>query len=246
MAQPQSLADVEAVVLAGGLGSRLRGVVRCPKVVAEVAGRPFLAHVLEKLREAGICRALLCTGVGGAQVAGALGDGARLGIRLRYAREPRPLGTAGALRWALASGALGPGPALVLNGDSLIDLDLAAFIDRHRRAGVPASVALAQVSDRGRFGAVITDAGGRIRAFREKRGRGPGLVNAGVYLLERAVLDAVAPGRPVSLEREVLPGLLGAGGVRGVVTGGPLVDIGTPASFRAAQGLFARGGWRAR
>jgi NDP-sugar pyrophosphorylase family protein len=232
---------LEAVVLAGGLGTRLRRVIGDrPKVIADVAGRPFIERVLERLRRAGIRRALLCTGFGGEEVERTLGDGSRLHMQLRYAREPEPLGTGGALRLATTVADLVHGSSLVLNGDSVVTLDLPAFFAQHRNAAAIASVALAKVPDRARFGEVTVGCDGRIVAFREKGGDGPGWVNAGIYLFEREVLDAIPTGRPVSLEREVLPALPRVGVVLGIVAPGPLVDIGTPASFRMAQHLFAR------
>jgi NDP-sugar pyrophosphorylase family protein len=236
MAQPMSLTMPAAVVLAGGLGSRLRSVVGDrPKVLAPVAGRPFLEYLLRQLVEAGVRDAVLCTGFGADAVAEVMGDGTRFGLRLRYSREDRPLGTGGALRQAVPL--LGPGPALILNGDSFVPLPLASLGALHARRAARATLLLARVPDCGRFGAVSVDCEGRIVRFEEKTRPGPGLVNAGVYLVERTVLEGIPAGREVSLEKEVFPGLIGA--LAGLVVDADLVDIGTPESLAAAQRLFA-------
>ena len=198
-------------MLAGGYGTRLRGVVgACPKVVAPVAGRPFLGYVLHQLRQAGIHQVVLCTGHLGEMVVDALGDGSRFGLRLRYLRESQPLGTAGALRAAVREVGSGPGPLVVLNGDSLVEADLAAMLQAHQRWRAGATMLVARTGTRGRFGAVAVDREGRIVAFDEKGPAGEGLVNAGVYLIEPEVLEGIPGGRAVSLEREVFPRLLGS------------------------------------
>jgi NDP-sugar pyrophosphorylase family protein len=236
VAQPVSLNVPVAVVLAGGLGSRLRAVVGDrPKALAPVAGRPFLEYLLRHLADAGVREAVLCTGFGADAVAEVMGDGARFGLRLRYSREDRPLGTGGALRQAAAM--LGPGPALVLNGDSLVSLPLAALCALHAGRAARATLLLARVPDCSRFGAVSIDPDGRMLRFEEKHRAGPGLVNAGVYLVEQSVLQTIPGGREVSLEKEVFPGLIG--GLYGLVVDTELVDIGTPESLAAAQRLFA-------
>jgi NDP-sugar pyrophosphorylase family protein len=239
--------DVSAAILAGGLGTRLRPVVADrPKVLARVAGRPFLCYLLDQLAQAGLGEVLLLTGHLGEQVRDELGDGYG-GVRLVYSREPAPLGTGGAVRAAL--GCLKAPAVLLLNGDSFFEVDLPAFYRFHVRRGgsgtakpQAASIALTRVADTSRYGRVRLRPGGRVVRFEEKAtGAGPGWVNAGVYLLARRVVEAIPEGRPVSLEREVLPAWVARGEVYGHRRRGRFLDIGTPESFARAEEFFGAG-----
>src|SRR5262249_1379628 len=162
--------------LAGGLGTRLRSALkRKPKALAPVAGRPFALHLLDQLADAGIGRVVFCTGYLAEQLPRALGSGYR-GMTLFYSRESRPLGPAGALRFArpLLRRA---DPILVLNGDSYCDVPIEAFWEWHTRRGAEISLVLSLVSSAARFGSVRFD-GERIVGFQEKSKRGRGWVNA--------------------------------------------------------------------
>jgi NDP-sugar pyrophosphorylase family protein len=236
----QDLGTVTAAILVGGLGTRLRSVVAGrPKVLAEVRGRPFLSYLLDQLAGAGIREAVLCTGYLGEQVRAAFGGSYR-GVRLAYSQEAAPLGTAGALR--LAAPLLTSPAVLVLNGDSYCQADLAAMWRRHRDSKAAATILLARVEDTRRFGRVRTDDLGRVVRFEEKGGpAAAGWINAGIYLMDRGVLDSIPAGRAASLEKEVFPAWIGRGlwGHRG---GGRFLDIGTPESYREAEVFFASGG----
>ena len=227
-----------AAVLAGGLGTRLRPTVGDrPKVLAPVCDRPFLAHLLDRLDAAGVRRVVLLTGHSGAQVREALGEH-HGGMALAYSEEPSPLGTGGALRLALPQ--LNAATILLLNGDSYCGLNLAAFAASHRRRGAGVSMALVCVEDDGRFGRVRT-AGGRVTAFAEKQGPGgPGWINAGVYLINRRLVEAIHAGGPFSLERDVLPAWVAGRFVYAHRAAGPFLDIGTPESYAEAEGFFRR------
>lgn len=231
------LQDITAVVLAGGMGTRLRPVVADrPKVLAEVTGRPFLHYLLAQLTTAGIRRIILCTGFMAATVSDLLGSSFG-DAELLYSVETAPLGTGGALRLALPL--LMSEPVLALNGDSYCDLHLATFVAHHKLRGSVASIALAQVADISRYGAVEIEPDGAISSFAEKgERRGPGLINAGLYLLPRSVIAAMPAGQPVSLERDLFPGLIGTG-LSGVIQTGRFIDIGVPDDYQAA-GLFFR------
>ena len=225
---------MEALVLCGGLGTRLRPVVPDrPKALAEVAGRPFLAYVLDQLGRAGVGRAILCTGHGADQVARQFG--ARHGsMTLDYAVEETPLGTGGALRAALPQ--LEGDRALVANGDSILDAPLDRLVDDEHTA----VLALTEVADAGRYGRVVLEADARIAGFEEKTaGAEPGLVNAGVYLVHRRRLEALSPLRPLSLEGDVFPAWIAGEGLWGWRSGGRLLDIGTPESYAAAANFLA-------
>jgi NDP-sugar pyrophosphorylase family protein len=231
---------VTAAILAGGFGVRLRpAVADRPKVLAPVAGRPFVAHLLAQLEAAGVRDVVLCTGYGGDQVHAALGE--RHGaVTLRYSREPAPLGTGGALR--LAAPLIAGPTALVLNGDSFCDVELRDAWAAHCAHGAEGTLVLTDVPDPSRYGRVEVDPSGAVRGFHEKDGaRGPGLINAGVYLLARDLLRAIPSSAPCSFEREVLPAWCD-GRLRGYVTRGRFVDIGTPESYASATTLLAEEG----
>jgi NDP-sugar pyrophosphorylase family protein len=227
------LADMTAAILAGGLGTRLRSVVADrPKALAEVRGRPFLAHQLDILMAAGVQSVVLCTGYLGDQIEAAFGD-AYGSMRLTYSRESAPLGTAGALRLALPL--LQSDPVLVLNGDSICRTDLKSFWEWHRAAGAAASLLLMEVSDDRRYGRVQIDELGGVIGFVEKgQQSGPGWVNAGVYLLGHQVLQAIPAGEIVSLERDVFP-LWAGRGLCGYRVQGAFLDIGTPETYAVAD-----------
>jgi NDP-sugar pyrophosphorylase family protein len=225
------------LVLAGGLGTRLRSAVADrPKVLAEIRGRPFLAYLLDRLSQGGIRRVILCTGYRGEQVEAAFGS--RFGaLELVYSREPEALGTGGALRHAASL--LEPGPALVLNGDSFCEVDYQGLAAWHRERGACGSLALTRVEDPRRYGSVETDADGRVTRFVEKhQAAGPGWINAGVYVLGRELLESIPEGRAISLEREVFPAWIGRG-LHACRCGGRFLDIGTPESYAEAERFFA-------
>jgi NDP-sugar pyrophosphorylase family protein len=229
--------DVPALILAGGLGTRLRGVVPDrPKVLARVTGRPFLAFLLDALAEAGVRDVILCTGYRAEQVEQEFGR--RYGkLSLRYSRETQPLGTGGALRQALTL--TEEETVLALNGDSFVTCDLAAFYAWHRTHGFASTLVLAEVENSARFGTVHTDQQGVIYSFEEKHGRAePGWINAGVYLMRRAMLETLPQGEAISLEHGVFPAWL-SGGLGGYRSDGSFLDIGTPKSFAEAETFLA-------
>jgi D-glycero-alpha-D-manno-heptose 1-phosphate guanylyltransferase len=226
-----------AAILAGGLGTRLRSVVADrPKVMALVAGRPFITHLLDQLAEAGIKKTVLCTGYLAGMIRDELGDSFR-GMELDYSVEASPLGTGGALR--LAAGQLSGEQLLVLNGDSYCECRLAEFGAGHRASEAYAALALAQVPDVSRFGSVVTGAASLVESFREKGGdSGPGWINAGIYLLPMDLVREIPPEREVSLEREIFPDLL-ARGLYGHHCTGQFIDIGIPMEYQRSQLLFS-------
>jgi NDP-sugar pyrophosphorylase family protein len=234
----QQPSGTAAVVLAGGLGTRLRSVVADrPKVMAEIHGRPFLSYLFDQLLVADIRDVIVCTGYLGTRVTSFFGDSYG-SLRIAYSQELSPLGTAGALRLALPL--LESEAVLVLNGDSFCGADLATFIEWHSERRARASILLAKMANTDRFGRVHVDHEGRVTGFEEKSpGRGPGLINAGVYLFEREMLRGIPAERPVSLEREIFPRWI-AEGLYGCETEARFLDIGTPESFATAEEFFAR------
>jgi NDP-sugar pyrophosphorylase family protein len=226
-----------AAILAGGLGTRLRSVVPDrPKILAPIGGRPYILFLLDQLAQIGLQSVVLCTGYAGDQVRVQLGNRYRE-LRLQYSQETLPLGTAGALRLALPH--LPSSRVLVLNGDSYVNVDLAAFNRHHDRNRARASMVVAYVNNAARFGTVQLAADDRVTGFEEKKTtQQPGWINAGVYLLERELIERIADAGAVSLEREMFPLWIGEG-LFGFRCTGAFLDIGTPESYAAAEAFFA-------
>jgi mannose-1-phosphate guanylyltransferase len=234
------VAGIDVVVLAGGLGTRLQGVLNdTPKVLAPVAGAPFLDHLLAWFARLGVRRVVLCLGHLAERVTGHLAArpaDRTPGLEIVPVIEPAPLGTAGALR--LARPHLGSDPVLILNGDSVVAADLGAFLAGHRAAGTIGSLLAVPVADAGRYGRLELDQDSRITRFAEKDPDhpGPGLINAGFYLFSAALLDAIAASPGPSLERDILA-RLPAGTLHAEVAGPGFIDIGTPESLAQAATL---------
>ena len=224
----------QAVILAGGLGTRLgAATLHTPKPLLKVGGAPFLDHVLWNVARHGLRRVLLLTGHLAPAFEARYGDGRGHGVTIEYAVEPEPRGTGGAL--ALAVSRLDE-RFLLLNGDTLFDvnyLDLAARLDD----GALAAVALQRVDDIARYGAVRVH-GDRVEAFAEKGHTGPGVINGGVYAMRREALERL-PAGPSSLERDLLPGLAARGQVTGAAYDGFFIDIGVPEALKAARASVA-------
>lgn len=238
---PHAGKPVDALILAGGRGTRLASVVADrAKPVADVAGRPFLALLLAHLERCDeVRRVILCVGHKAHTVEAALG--ASFGrMELAYSHEDEPLGTGGALRLALRR--FEPrSPVLALNGDTMFPLDPARLVAFHRAQHAAVTMALARVADAARFGTVRLR-GARIDGFDEKGRPGPGWINAGTYVLGRAAVEALLGG-PVafSLERDMLPAWCDAGRLVGLRSRARFLDIGVPEDYARAAALFARG-----
>jgi len=239
MAPGNTAVDIPAVLLVGGMGTRLRSVwPSAPKPLASVGNRSFLELLVRQLRYQGIRRLVMCTGYLADQIENEFGDGRDWDVEIVYSREPEPLGTAGAVKLA-ARHLHGTATFLVMNGDSFLEVDFAELAQFHRAHRGLATLAAREVQNAGRFGTVLVDAGGRVTGFLEKTGsERPGLVNAGVYVFDRAMFDHIAAG-PGSLERDVFPQLLGRG-IFAREQRGMFIDIGTPEDFARAQDLCDR------
>ncbi|OAI55815.1 hypothetical protein AYO49_01060 [Verrucomicrobiaceae bacterium SCGC AG-212-N21] len=227
------LSSMVGVILAGGLGTRLRSVVTDrPKVLAEVRDRAFIEYLLDQLENAGVRSVVLCTGYKGEQVEQHLG--AKYGdLELHYSREQTPLGTGGALRLALPL--LASETVLVLNGDSLCDVSLDEFAGWQMQNHARAAMTLTWEEDPRRYGRVDVDETGRIVHFHEKSvAITPGWINAGVYLLQRDLIASIAPDTTVGLEREVFPTLIG-NGLWGYCSRATMWDIGIPDAYELAN-----------
>jgi mannose-1-phosphate guanylyltransferase len=224
---------VQALILAGGEGTRLRPLTSTvPKTVLPLAGRPFTAYTIDWLERHGVDDVVISTGHLAEGVREALAGAT--GPALFFAEEPEPLGTAGAIKFC--EGVL-EDRFLVLNGDVLADLDLSALIARHESAGAVATIALHPVEDPSAYGLVRRAADGEITGFLEKPEPDQidtDEINAGAYVLERSVLERIPAGEEVSIERDTFQKLVG-NGLYGERLEGYWLDIGTPERFRQAS-----------
>lgn len=224
--------DVDAVVLVGGQGTRLRPLtLSAAKPMLPTAGVPFLRHLLSRIAAAGLTHVVLGTSYRADTFADYFGDGADLGLSIEYVVEDHPLGTGGAIR--NVAGRLRHDTAMVFNGDILSGVDLGALLAAHRAADADVTLHLVRVADPRAFGSVPTDPDGRVREFLEKTDNPPtDQINAGCYVFRRQVLESIPAGRVVSVERETFPGLLASGArLFGYVDSSYWLDLGTPAAF---------------
>jgi mannose-1-phosphate guanylyltransferase len=227
---------LEAIVLVGGQGSRLRPLtLSAPKPLLPTAGVPFLAHLLARAASGGVTHVVMATCYKSDMFASVLGDGSAFGLSIDYVTEDVPLDTAGGIRNAAGSlrGSGAGDPIVVLNSDVLSGHDLGAQVDLHLKKDAAVTLHLVEVADPGRFGVVPTDASGRVTAFLEKTPDPvTNRINAGCYVFRREVIDQIPPGRRVSVERETFPGLIEAGQlVMGYHESAYWLDVGTPQTF---------------
>jgi mannose-1-phosphate guanylyltransferase len=227
---------MQAVILVGGEGTRLRPLTSTvPKPVVALVDRPMMAYMFEWLHGHGVDDVIMSCGFKATKVRDVLGDGSRYGIALRFVEEPDPRGTAGALKFAEE---FLQDRFLMLNGDVLTDLDLSAQLAQHEATGATGTLALVPVADPSSYGLVRLRAGGAVQEFLEKPSPDTvldtNLISAGAYVLERAVLDLIAPDRNVSIEREIWPALVDQGLYGYVDDDAYWIDVGTPQRYLQA------------
>jgi D-glycero-alpha-D-manno-heptose 1-phosphate guanylyltransferase len=232
-----SIDALRAFVLCGGQGTRLRSVVADqPKSMARVSGTPFLQLLLDRLRSQGVLEVILGTGYMAEQIERYFTCGNQFHLRIRYSREHEPLGTGGALKLAEP---LISDPVLVLNGDTYVEWSLVPMLELFKGRNADMVLVLHAVVDVSRYGSVVLDQEDRVTQFVEKgAAAGPGLINAGVYLLRKQIVHNLPARTAISLEREVFPRLLDCR-VYGVVSTGLFIDIGIPEDLKLAQTLLA-------
>lgn len=233
---------MKVFILAGGLGTRIKSQFpNIPKAAIPVQGKPFLEIQLELLVHQGFDDFTLCLGYRAEQIMSHFGNGTPWGVAITYSIETSPLGTAGALKYA---GPLFRDTALVLNGDTYLDIDYRSLVAYHceqlkfnHHIG---TLALLEAQDSTRYGEVVLDEDHRITEFREKSptNRGAALINAGAYVFEPRLLDYIPDERATSLERETFHDLLALENLRGFTVQGPFVDIGTPEGYQALEELL--------
>ena len=228
---------ISAAILAGGLGTRLREAVPDrQKVIAQVAGKPFLNHILKQLITHGFEKAVLCTGYRSDQVREVYGS-AFEELDLCYSQEKEPLGTAGALRFALKE--LDGEFILLMNGDSYCETNISAFIEWHFARRAPASLLLTEIEDCGRYGSVKLTENSHVASFVEKGVGGPGLINAGIYLINRRLVEEIPESGVCSLEKEMFPRWAAEKHLYGYKAEvKAFIDIGTPESLKSAAAIF--------
>lgn len=224
---------MKAVILVGGLGTRLRPLTcNTPKPMIPIVNKPFIEHMLENLRDQGIGEVILAVQYLADHFRAALGDGARLGLKLHIVEEPEARGTAGAVKNVEH---LLDGTTYVFNGDVLTDLDLRAMLDAHRARGSILSIALTPVENPSAYGLVETDGAGRIRRFVEKPSPDEvttNMINAGTYIIEPEVLQLVPPDQFYMFERGLFPALLQTDKpMYGYPSDAYWIDIGTPQAY---------------
>lgn len=237
---------MQAVILAGGAGTRLRSIVKDrPKPMACFGDKPFLEYQVDSLRRSGVTEVILCTGYLHEHIENHFQDGRRWGIRVSYSRERVPLGTGGAIHNALP---LIHGSFLLLNGDSFLELDVHTFAEahaerRHHDSRVVGTLALTRVADARAYGSVEMDSERCIVRYREKSAAMSSWISAGVYALEPEVFDRWPAGTVISLEKDIIPEALDRGGrMFGHPADGFFVDIGTPEGFESFRNYIEGNG----
>jgi mannose-1-phosphate guanylyltransferase len=226
------LQDVDAVVLVGGQGTRLRPLtLSAPKPMLPTAGVPFLEHLLSRISAAGISHVILGTSYRADTFSEYFGDGAAFGLEIEYVFESEPLGTGGGIR--NVQDRLRADTVMVFNGDVLSGVDLPSVVATHRANRADVTLHLVKVADPRAFGSVPTSPDGRVEAFLEKTDDPPtDQINAGCYVFRREIISAIPSGRAVSVERDTFPGLLNNGArVFGHVDSSYWLDLGTPTAF---------------
>ncbi len=235
---------MDAVVLVGGFGTRLQPLTLTrPKQMLPVVDRPMIEHVVGRLGEQGITRAVLSLGYRPDAFEVAYPQRRCAGVELFYAVEPEPLDTAGAIAFAARMAEV-KDTFVAVNGDVISDFPLADLIYAHRGNGAPATIALTPVEDPSRYGVVVCDPDGRVQAFVEKppAEEAPSRwINAGMYVLDPSVVDLIPEDRPASIERETFPALVQGGLLYAVANDGFWIDAGTPAAYLEAQMALAGG-----
>ncbi len=224
----------EAIILAGGFGTRLQSVVSdVPKPMAPVAGRPFLTYLLDRLRKQGYTHIVLATGYLHEKVEEFFGHEYH-GVAIDYARELSPLGTGGAIVNALQY--CHEETVTVLNGDTLFDIDHERLCRFAEEKATPLAIVLRQVPDAGRYGSVEIDKGGRITTFKEKNSEaGSGLINGGIYRIQRSLLDGFSLGEKFSFEQELMQQRYRDEHYYAYADGAYFIDIGIPEDYSRAQ-----------
>lgn len=231
---------MEAIILAGGMGTRLRSVVSdMPKSMAPVAGNPFLFYLLQSMESAGFDHIILAVGYKHEVIEDWLST-YQTSVRISLVLEEEPLGTGGAVRYALCQAK--DKEVFVVNGDTFFDVDYPAMLAYHRQTGAEATLALKQMTNFDRYGAVLLNKESRITLFREKQYCESGMINGGIYILQLHVLRDYP--EKFSLEKDYFEKVVGSGRLTGFPSKGYFIDIGIPADYEQAQADFKDGKYK--
>ena len=230
--------DIDVVVLCGGLGTRLHSVVDDrPKSMVEINGKPFLDILIEYIAHYGFIRFILCTGYKGDSIKRYY-ESKNGKWKFLISEEKEPLGTAGAIK--KAESFIKSDIFLVVNGDSLCEMDIKEFLKFHVRKGAFISIVLTSIGNSLDCGVIRLNKDQKIISYSEKVPiRGDGFVNAGIYFFNRKVLEEIRSGEKLSLEYDIFPGILDKGAY-GYVTKKVLLDIGTPERLERARDYFGK------
>lgn len=220
---------MKAIILAGGMGTRLRGVIEdVPKPMAPVGGKPFLEYLLLQLKRWKSTDVVLSVGYKKEIIKSYFGNGNQFGIHISYSEENQPLGTGGALKKAIS---LNDDPYfIVMNGDSFFNINFGDLIKYHTSKPGMTTMSLARVKDRGRYGSVEINDDGSIMTFQKEGPETPGFINGGIYLIERDIVNYIPEGL-ISLEEHVLPLIKKDNLLYGKVFDAFFVDIGLPKDY---------------
>jgi D-glycero-alpha-D-manno-heptose 1-phosphate guanylyltransferase len=229
---------MQAIILAGGFGTRLRSVLAdVPKPMAPIHDKPFLAYLMDYLIEQGVTEFVLSVHYLREQIESYFQNFYR-GVPVRYAVEEKPLGTGGAIVNSLRQFSDGSLPVFVVNGDTFLKMDYREMFLRHRVSSPLMSMALRKVSDCSRYGVVVTE-GDFVTAFHEQGGVHPGLINAGVYLLDPGLFQGFLVGEEFSFERDFLFPNISVIGPGAFVVDEYFIDIGVPEDYARAVRDFS-------
>lgn len=224
---------MRAIVLAGGLGTRLRHITdNVPKPMAPVKGRPFLGYVLDHLRRAGIAEVALAVSYKWEMIFDYFGNDYR-GMRLLYSVEDSPLGTGGAILQAMEK--LGTGRFLIVNGDTYFPVDVAALLHWHESHDTQLTIVVKHMEDTGRYGALSIDESSRVIAFIEKGRRGGGIINGGIYVVEHGLFQDRRMPKRFSFEDDLLVPCLKEIDVVAFRSDAYFIDIGVPLDYARAN-----------
>lgn len=233
---------MKVLILCGGKGTRLRSVIDDrPKPLAPVNGVPFLTYQLNLLKSQGFKDIVLCTGYMHKSIESTYGDGSCLGVNIRYSKETKPLGTGGAILKAIDS--LEGENFLVLNGDTLLDVNYKKLVNEHKKENLMITLALVPLNNLDRYGGVTVDEKGYITAFQEKGVQGKGIANGGAYMVSNSIvrrdLFGTHVGSKCSIEKDIFPSLVKEKLIQGVIFDQyKFVDIGTPKGYKKAQSIL--------
>jgi len=235
---------MKAIIIAGGLGTRLRPLtLNTPKPIVPVANRALVIHQIEHLVKHGVDEVILNLHYLSHEIKKALGDGRQWGIKIYYSIEESPLGTAGAVK--NAEQFFDDGPMVVFNGDIITDLNISKMVNYHKEKKAQVTLALTEVEDPTAFGLILTDEDGRVTRFLEKPSWDmvtAKTINAGTYVIDPKIFDNVPKGKPYSFERQLYPDLLEAGVlIYGYVSPAYWIDIGNPQKYKEVHKAILRG-----